>query len=102
MAVRRDIKIDSTGALEIANGDFVIWESDAQHIDLAVKTSKGQWKQWPLFGVGAADDLNSSGGINSLRRRIITTCESDQYTKVKAEVFEGEIYVNAKYKGDEN
>ena len=102
MAVRQDIEVTERGALVIKDGDFVIVESDPQHIDLALKSSKGMWKQWPTFGANINEELNSTDSLNAARRKIINTLESDEYRDISVRLVGGSVYVNAKFKGNDN
>lgn len=102
MPIRRDIKTTEEGDIILKDGDFEIWASDPQHIDLAMKSSKGMWKQWPTFGAGLDENLNSSAGKNTARRKIINTLSADEYGKITVDIIEENIYVNAKFKRDDN
>lgn len=52
----KDIKI-SNGDIEFVNGDFAIIDSDLQHQQLIIQSSKGEWKESPEVGVGIIDYL---------------------------------------------
>jgi len=75
MAVK-DIILDSND-LSISNGDFVINESDSQHIELIVDSYIGHWKQFPLCGVGVDLFIKSSGQQLALKRAIALQLEAD-------------------------
>lgn len=64
--------------LDIKNGDFVIGESDLQHVHHIVRMPKSSWKQYPLTGVGEARFLN--GPLDgALRRDVQLQLQSDGY-----------------------
>lgn len=58
MAVK-DFIVDSNGEMLIANGDFVVGESDQQHIEHILITYKGEWKQNPFVGIGLRSYLKA-------------------------------------------
>jgi hypothetical protein len=51
--------------LSIANGDFVKAESTVQHKNLLFVTAAGEWRQYPMLGIGAVNFLQDDemGGI---------------------------------------
>jgi hypothetical protein len=51
-----DLIIDSD--LQTDGGDFVVSESTAQHEKLLIESNKGEWRQYPLCGVGIARYIN--------------------------------------------
>ncbi|MEO1006844.1 MAG: hypothetical protein AAFW67_13560, partial [Cyanobacteria bacterium J06638_38] len=64
----KDFKIDqSTGDVVIKNGDFVLHESTNQHIEHILLAKQGDFKQWPLVGVGIRRYLK--GPDSALDRR---------------------------------
>jgi len=73
MAVK-DFHINkNTGDIEIDNGDFVVSESDQQHIEDILISSKGDYKQSPFSGVGIRDWLKGPSSlsiINDLEKEI--------------------------------
>lgn len=49
----QDFNIEqSSGDLVIKDGDFFLVESDQQHIEHILISKQGDWKQWPIVGVG--------------------------------------------------
>lgn len=67
------------GDLRIANGDFVIGDSDQQHIRHVVQAQRGQFYESPTIGVGIVDEINSSITIQNLKNRIKTNLRLDNY-----------------------
>ena len=65
-----DVMLDADFDLLIENGDFVLGHDEAQRAALIIATYPGNWKQWPLTGVGQARLLN--GPIDGQLRRDIT------------------------------
>jgi len=64
--------------LRIENGDFVIGDSNLQHVAHIVEAEQGQIRQFPLVGVGVIKMLN--GTISGAEKRTIRLqLESDGY-----------------------
>lgn len=59
--MRKDLLLDEAGDLLIQNGDFVIGQSDQQHVLDMMDCQMGELKEFPLAGFGA---------INYIKRRI--------------------------------
>lgn len=75
----KDIITDATGDIQFVNGDFRIEESDAQHVEHIVFTDKGQFRQYPLIGVGIGRLLNGSPNKVEIQQQIKLNLESDGY-----------------------
>ena len=69
------IKRDSSGKI---TGGLVIGESDADHISLIVESNKGDFKEYPVLGVGE-QYLKSVGGVSEIRADVQTQLELDGY-----------------------
>lgn len=79
MANRQDIVLID-GILAITDdGDFLLGDSDEQHIQDTINAFPGWWKENPGDGVGAMQYLNSSGTEQSLTRAIKLQLQSDGY-----------------------
>lgn len=77
MSNRKDILLKDDD-LWIRNGDFVVDESDLQHIYLIIRLHKGNIKQYPLIGVGEERLIN--GVVDGvLRAEIEKQLLSDGY-----------------------
>jgi hypothetical protein len=61
------------------NGDFMIAESDCQHIDDTINAFPGWWKNYPADGVGIFQYLNSIGSEQAIKRALILNLQSDGY-----------------------
>lgn len=57
--VFQDFLSDENGDLLIQNGDFVVGASDFQHVEDIITSFCGEWKQYPILGVGLLQYLNS-------------------------------------------
>ncbi|MFB6456580.1 hypothetical protein ACE38W_15015 [Chitinophaga sp. Hz27] len=78
MAVNYDIYLMKNDIV-IRDGDFVIGESDEQHIMDTINGFPGWWKENPVDGVGISSYLNSSGQEQSIARAIKLQLSSDGY-----------------------
>jgi hypothetical protein len=65
-----DVMLGADFDLLVEDGDFVMGNDEAQRAALIIATYPGNWKQFPLTGVGEARLLN--GPMNGLLRRDIT------------------------------
>ena len=65
--------------LIIQNGDFLIRDSDAQHIQHILQTNKGENTQYPLLGAGLDRFLNFSGSRLHLKQAIRKALQMDGY-----------------------
>lgn len=79
MAVRHDIRQDSDGDLLIRDGDFVIGESDSQHIQDTLVAHPGWWKENPQDGVGIDNYSKATGAEQELARKVKLELEADGY-----------------------
>lgn len=68
-----------TDDLVIQNGDFLVDESDNQHIEHILKADRGQFRQWPLVGVGVTRLRNSSVDRVALSQLIRLQLTGDNY-----------------------
>jgi hypothetical protein len=80
MSERTDIIVDplDDNDLVVYQGDFFVESSDLQHLAHILEADTGQYKQWPLVGVGIRRYLN---GIidGKVRRTIQLQAASDGY-----------------------
>ena len=74
-----DFAQNEDGDLLIANGDFVLADSDSMHIEDTIIAHPGWWKQYPADGVGISYYLNATGQEQVLARSIKLQLESDGY-----------------------
>lgn len=85
MAIK-DIIYQDTILLE--DGDFVVDLSEQQHIQDIVFSGRGDWRQFPLVGVGITSTLNSNLSFDIIRKRIVNQLEYDNFEVEKVEVLE--------------
>ncbi len=70
MADRTDYLKNDTHDLIIQNGDFANGLSADQHVEDVLLASPGNWRQWPLLGVGIKKYLSGPWNPGQLRRDI--------------------------------
>lgn len=59
MANNWDILLDENNEILITNGDLVISDASQQHVELLLLSNKGDFKQFPLTGIGLMRYLNA-------------------------------------------
>lgn len=87
--IATDLLLDANADLAIERGDFVLGESDAQHIDLLLQTNLGEWRQDPLVGVGLNRFIVSTygpGQTAELTRTVSIQLERDGYTIIELDL----------------
>lgn len=81
----KDFLTDDDNLLMIKNGDFVVGESEEQHIEAILWSEKGHWKETPFLGVGISKAINSSNQIGSVERDILLQLELDEWQGVNVD-----------------
>jgi len=67
------------GIMLIKNGDFVINESDQQHIGDIFTLHKGELKEFPNIGFGASKYLKSMVSKTEFKRNLKVELQKDNY-----------------------
>lgn len=75
----KDLITDADGDLVFVNGDVKIDESDTQHVEHILIADKGQFRQFPLIGVGISRYYNGSVNKQALKQSVKLQLESDGY-----------------------
>ena len=89
----KDIILEEDNDLSInSDGDFLVADSDQQHVILLLNTFFGQWKEFPFCGLGIIRYLNSSGQQQTLRRAITVQLIADGYDVKDVTFKSGELY----------
>lgn len=79
----RDIQLDNNGDLDVRNGDFIIGESDEQHVESILNAAQGTWKQHPLLGANLPKRTKMPITVSSrakLNKNIKLQLEYDAFT----------------------
>ncbi len=90
--------LDEDGDLLIVNGDFVIGESEEQHIVDILNANKGFYKEFPHVGVGIMQYYKSSGMQDEIKMNIQLQLESDNFTIneiVVGDMEKMQVYIDA-------
>ena len=91
-----DLLLNENGDLFIINGNLIVAESTIQHQRLLLETTKGDWRENPLAGVGAAgflkDDLQGE-----LFSEIKKEFEKDGMQVTNITLDDENIIINAAY-----
>ena len=82
MAMVKDFKTDTDGDLFISNGDLAIFESDSQSIVDIITSNNGDWKEYPLCGVGIDNYINSNSSHQFLTNSIKTQLTNDGFANI--------------------
>lgn len=82
----QDFKLDSNGDIAIENGDFVITESDQQHILDIMQSVPGWIKEFPLVGFNPYQYLNGRTSSTELNKNAKIQLQADGYTQVVADL----------------
>ncbi|MXV37685.1 hypothetical protein GO491_03170 [Flavobacteriaceae bacterium Ap0902] len=92
----RDIKLNPDYDLDFRNGDFVVDDTQEQHIELLLLSKQGEWKDSPLTGC----DIQKAqhGGITRmLDRHIRIQLEADGFQLEELQLSNQGISVKGKY-----
>ena len=95
----QDFKLDTDGDLAIENGDFVIAESDKQHIKDIMNSVPGWFKKFPLVGFNPYQYLNARTNAQEIKNRAFTQLDADGY-KVNPDGIQIEIDANGNVTGE--
>jgi hypothetical protein len=81
----KDFLTDDNNVLIIKDGDFLIGESEEQHLEAILWSEKGHWKETPFLGVGISKAINSSNQIGDIERDILLQLELDEWQNVEVD-----------------
>jgi hypothetical protein len=92
----QDLLLNDNGDLIVVNGDLSMGESTLQHQRLLLVTTKGDWRESPLAGVGTAAYLKDESA-GELLSEIKKEFEKDGMQVSKVNLVDENIIVNAIY-----
>ena len=88
--MRQDISLDNNNDLQLYNGDFVIDNSDQQHVEHIVHAQKGEYTNYPITGVGVVNYLKKTNRVKSdFKRDLKIQLENDNYQNPKIDLSDG-------------
>lgn len=91
----KDFLLDDNGDLRIVNGDFVVGDAEAQHVDDLLYSFKGEWKENPLVGAEVQRQVKQRESLTKLKKNIRTALENDGYSNVSVSIDGEDININA-------
>lgn len=94
--MRRDIKYDEHGDINLSTGDIVYTESTAQHQYDLLMAAPGDYKQSPLSGVDSGNDVNDNEPTMFLRS-VRKQMQSDGMNVKRVAWEYGQLVVDADY-----
>ncbi|MGG7468675.1 hypothetical protein [Chryseobacterium arthrosphaerae] len=77
--MRKDILVNENHETMIRNGDFVIGDSDRQHVIDITFAHPGEYKNYPLIGFGAILQIKKNIDNNLFKRNLSIQLEYDDY-----------------------
>lgn len=90
-----DFLLDDGLDLTIRNGDFAIADTEAQDIELLIRSQKGAWKENPLTGVGIAQLVKSRATEVRIKRDINEQLMLDGFINIEINIDYPEVNVDA-------
>tara|TARA_R110002153_G_scaffold260539_1_gene420598 strand:+ start:83 stop:385 length:303 start_codon:yes stop_codon:yes gene_type:complete len=76
----KDLKLENNDFfIDPVKGDFLITDSDTQHVQDIINSFANWWKEFPTIGVGIKKYLGASGGVQVVKRAIKIQLKSDGY-----------------------
>ncbi|MCI2229590.1 hypothetical protein MC378_10460 [Polaribacter sp. MSW13] len=86
--MEKDILLDETGDLAIANGDFIVGESLDQEVAALLQMNKGELKEYPIIGTDLIRLINSNTSAIELKQIIKTELKRDgkSYQELKERI----------------
>lgn len=84
-----DILTDDDGELLWENGDFVIGESDQQHVLDIIDSQPGETKEFPLIGFGAINYVKTRITEAEFKRDLKLQLNYDGYSNPNIDTSEG-------------
>ena len=93
----KDILLNNEYEVQVQNGDFLAGVSDNQHIALILATHAGEWKQYPLTGVGI-DDVANDERFQYWENKIAAQLKADGLVVNRVRLSADSLDVQARYK----
>jgi len=76
----KDLKLENNDFfIDPVKGDFLITDSDTQHVQDIINSFANWWKEFPTIGVGIKKYLGATGGVQVVKRAIKIQLKSDGY-----------------------
>lgn len=75
----KDIRIDTAFNILTTNGDFLVNDSDEDHVNLILNSYLGAYKEYPLVGLGIINYQSSSTNPQIIIRDMTVQLNADGY-----------------------
>jgi len=85
--MRQDILIEDGDLM--MNGDFVIGQSDQQHVGDIFIAQPGEYKKWPVIGFGAVNYVKTRKRIDEFKRDLKLQLQFDGYANPEIDTTDG-------------
>ncbi|MDZ4147878.1 MAG: hypothetical protein U1C58_06310 [Flavobacteriaceae bacterium] len=85
--MRQDILIEDGDLM--MNGDFVIGQSDQQHVGDIFIAQPGEYKEWPVVGFGAVNYVKGLKRVDEFKRDLKLQLQFDGYADVDIDTTNG-------------
>jgi hypothetical protein len=92
--MRKDIQVDENNDLITKSGDFVVGESDRQHIIDITIAHPGEFKSYPMLGFAAILHIKKNSNEMRFKRDLKIQLEYDGYNNPNIDLSDG--YENLK------
>lgn len=96
--ISEDLQLDEIGDILLKDGDYVMGESDMQHIEDILDAYPGEYRNAPLLGVYLQRAVNGLMD-GSIRRDININLQSDNYQVKKVEITDTNLNIDAERNG---
>ena len=91
--MEKDFKYNTDLVVDL--GDFVLADSDQQSVQDIINAYKGNYKEFPLIGVGIDTYRNSTPDESELQSIVKKQLEADGFTVNSVTIIDKKIYVDA-------
>jgi|SRR5690242_12705585 len=96
--ISQDLQLDENGDLLIEDGDWVIGDSDMQHIEDILDAYPGEYRNAPLLGVYLQNAVNGPMD-GTIRKNIRLNLQSDNYNVKTVEITSENLNIDAERNG---
>jgi hypothetical protein len=87
--MRQDILRDDSGGLAFSDGDFLVGQSDQQHVEDIIDLQPGELKEFPLAGFGAINYIKRTITTDEFKRDLKIQLNYDGYNNAVIDTSKG-------------
>lgn len=92
----QDILLNNDNELQFFNGDFLVGNSDNQHVQTIIEANKGNFLETPTLGVGIVEYKSSNISAAELEKRVRIELQKDGYKLDRVTINGFNIQIEAK------